>query len=122
VEAWDFGNTRGNSEMDFDLDKYRNYIKPTLKRAIEDKNWAKLNEHPVFYARETAGLISIAEFGNEEAKKFAMRRLENWYFTGKGAGGWSKIKAASSWIEAMDEYRRKQEKQEKSEPIQEELF
>jgi hypothetical protein len=95
------------NEINFDLDKYKNYIKPTIKRAIEDRNWANLNQNAVFYAMETAGLISIAEFGNEEARKFAMRRLENWYFTGKGRGGWSKIKAASSWSEAMDEYQRK---------------
>jgi hypothetical protein len=94
--------------MNFDLDKYKNWIKPTLKRALEIENFEKWNQNSVFFARETAALISVAEFGNEEAKKLAMRTLENWYFTGKGGGGWSKIKAANSWTEAMDEYRRKQ--------------
>jgi hypothetical protein len=102
------------------LNKYKEYIKPTLERAIADKNWAKLNQNAVFFAMETAGLISIAEFGNEEAKKIAMQRLENWYFTGKGRGGRSKIKAAYSWGETINKFILKT--QEKSKPIQGELF
>jgi hypothetical protein len=48
-----------------------------------------------------------------------MRILENWYFTGKGGGWRSKIKAAYSWGELIDKFI--SQKQEKSKPIQGEL-
>jgi hypothetical protein len=44
----------------------------------------------------------------EEAKKLAMRILENWYFTGKGGGGRSKIKAAYSWGKLIVKFIRKE--------------
>jgi hypothetical protein len=109
----------GNCSIYFDLDIYKEAIRPTLERAAKDKNFEKYNQNAVFYARETAGLISIAEFGNEEVKKLAMRMLENWYFTGKGGGGRSKIKVAYSWGELIDKFISR--KQEKPKPIQGEL-
>jgi hypothetical protein len=58
--------------MDFDLDIYKDAIKPVLEKAIANKDYEKYNQNTVFYARETSGLISIVEFGNEKAKKLAM--------------------------------------------------
>lgn len=77
-------------------------------------------ENAVFFAQETSAFISVAEFGNEEAKRLAMRTLENWYFTGETKFGWSKIKAAYDWGELIYEFDLRREK-EKAKPIQGEL-
>jgi hypothetical protein len=104
--------------MDFDLDIYKNAIKTVLEKAAADKHYEQHNQNTVFYARETAGLISIVEFGNEKAKKLAMRTLENWYFTGKGKGGRSKIRVNYCWYDLINETIGRKEPK----PIQGELF
>jgi hypothetical protein len=104
--------------VNFDLDIYRNAIKPVLEKAAADKDYERYNQNTVFYARETAGLISIVEFGNEKAKNLAMRTLEDWYFTGKGKGGRSKIRVNYCWHDLIAESIAWKE----SKPIQGELF
>jgi hypothetical protein len=86
--------------MSFDFDIYKNYVKYVLGRAAADENYEKHNKESVFYAKEISGYISIAEFGHEQAQKFAMRVLENWFYTGEGRGGKSKIRK-NYWLDKL---------------------
>jgi hypothetical protein len=71
------------------LNYYKNYVKRVLGRAATDERY---NEEAAFWAKEAAGLVSIAEFGNEDVKRHARYLLETAFNTGKGRYGKSEIR------------------------------
>jgi hypothetical protein len=74
------------------LDYYKGYVKRVLGRAKTDESFAKYNKENVFWAGEAAGLVSIAEFGNEEVKHDARYLLELAFYAGRGRHGKTKAR------------------------------
>jgi hypothetical protein len=100
------------------LDYYKNYVSRVLGRAKTDENFLRHNKEAVYWAMEAAGLVSIAEFGNEEAKQDARRLLETAFYTGKGEHGETKIRKNNAIMKLIQ----KAKSREKPKPVRGELF
>jgi hypothetical protein len=66
------------------LERNKAYVKRILERAETDESFRRHNEKGIFNVKELAGYISIAEYGNEKARKSALvtlYNLEDWHGT-----------------------------------------
>ena len=82
----------GGGANGMNLEIAKKYVRRVLERAAIDESYAKYNEQHIFHAKEISAFISIAEFGNEEAKRETMMILENLFNAGEGKHGHSKIR------------------------------